>query len=192
MDFFADDRPVSPERGDFLISEPYLPDPNFERTVVFLCEHDENGSFGFVLNKPANTRPGDLIEELEGFASNVFVGGPVQQNTLHFLHRDSLGLSREREIKSGIFWGIDFEGLLDKINTRVISPADVRFFVGYSGWSAGQLQEEISAKSWIVYKHVSKELAFDTPFSELWQQVLKEMGGKYRLISNYPLDPRLN
>lgn len=192
MDFFADDQIVYPERGDFLISEPYLPDPNFERTVIYLCEHDENGSFGFVLNKPTQTRPGDLVEELEGFASSVFVGGPVQQNTLHFLHRGSLGLEREKEILNGIFWGIDFDSLLDKIGNRTISATDVKFFVGYSGWSPGQLHDEIESKSWIVFKNVQHQLVFDVPHFHLWQSVLQQKGGKYRLISNYPLDPRLN
>ncbi len=192
MDYFAPDRIIEPERGDLLISEPYLPDPNFERTVIFLCEHDDNGTFGFVLNKPSQSLLPDLIEEVEGFDANVYVGGPVQQNTLHFLHRSALNLDHDRKIVNGVFWGIDFENLLSNINTRMITPEDLKFFVGYSGWAPGQLMEELEAKSWIVYKNADPEMIFDIDPDSLWKEVLNRLGGKYRVISNYPTDPRLN
>ncbi|REE02034.1 YqgE/AlgH family protein [Marinoscillum furvescens] len=192
MDYFATDKLIAPERGDLLISEPYLPDPNFERTVILLCEHDENGSFGFVLNKKAQTSLPDLVEEAEGFDSEVFVGGPVQQNTLHFLHHTPATLKGDKEIVDGVYWGIDFEGLLSAINTHQLEKDRVKFFIGYSGWSPGQLMEELEAKSWIVYKKATPELVFNRNPDELWQEALKSMGGKYRVISNYPTDPRLN
>lgn len=192
MDYFATDKLIAPEKGDLLISEPYLPDPNFERTVILLCEHDDNGSFGFVLNKKSHTSLPELVEEAEGFDSEVFVGGPVQQNTLHFLHNTPATLKGDREIVEGVFWGIDFEGLLSAINTHQVEQDRVKFFIGYSGWSPGQLQEELEAKSWIVYKKATPELVFNRNPDELWQEALKSMGGKYRVISNYPTDPRLN
>lgn len=192
MDYFANDKMITPERGDLLISEPYLPDPNFERTVILLCEHDENGSFGFVLNKRSESSLPELIEEAEGFDSEVFVGGPVQQNTLHFLHNSPQKLKGDRKITEGIYWGVDFEGLLSSINTKVISKNELKFFIGYSGWSPGQLMQELEVKSWIVYKHATPKQVFEMDPMELWKEVLKEMGGKYRVISNYPIDPRLN
>lgn len=192
IDYFATDKIIEPERGDLLISEPYLPDPNFDRTVILLCEHDEHGSFGFVLNKRSNATLPELIDEAQGFDTEVFVGGPVQQNTLHFLHRTAENLKSDKEITDGIYWGIDFEALLSSINTRQIAREELKFFVGYSGWSPGQLMEELSAKSWIVYKHATPELVFDLDPLELWRVVLQNMGGKYRAISNYPRDPRLN
>lgn len=192
MDYFANDHIVVPERGDLLISEPYLPDPNFERTVILLCEHDENGSFGFVLNKKSESSLPELIEEVDGFDSEVFVGGPVQQNTLHFLHNSPQKLQGDREITGGIYWGTDFEGLLLSINTKVIAKEELKFFIGYSGWAAGQLMEELEVKSWIVYKKATSKQVFEMDPEELWKDVLKEMGGKYRVISNYPTDPRLN
>lgn len=192
MDYFATDQLIEPERGDLLISEPYLSDPNFDRTVILLCEHDENGSFGFVLNKPAKSNLSELIEEVDGFDADVHVGGPVQQNTLHFLHRSPAKLSGDKEIINGIFWGIDFDGLLTSINTKMVSENDLKFFVGYSGWSEGQLMDELRAKTWIVYKKATPELVFETNAEELWKEALKNMGGKYRIISNYPTDPRLN
>lgn len=192
MDYFATDQLIEPERGDLLISEPYLPDPNFERTVILLCEHDENGSFGFVLNKPSQSRLSELVEEVSSFDVDVFVGGPVQQNTLHFLHKSPAKLNGDKEIVNGIFWGIDFENLMSSINMKTVSSDDLKFFIGYSGWSEGQLMEELQAKSWIVYKKATPELVFEMSPEELWREALKNMGGKYRVISNYPTDPRLN
>lgn len=192
MDYFTTDKIIEPERGDLLISEPYLPDPNFVRTVILLCEHDENGSFGFVLNKRSHASLPELIEEAEGFEQEVFVGGPVQQNTLHFLHKSPETLQGDKKIVDGVYWGIDFEGLMSSINTRQVSGDELKFFVGYSGWSPGQLMEELNAKSWIVYKKATPELVFEMNPDELWREALKTMGGKFRVISNYPTDPRLN
>lgn len=193
MDYFGDDLLTLPSKGDLLISEPYLPDPNFERTVVLLCEHDENGSFGFVLNKKAKAVLNDLIDEVgEEFDADIFVGGPVQRNTLHFLHRGHGAFSGDIKIKEDIHWGVDFDSLLQQINTKQIKEEDIKFFVGYSGWSPGQLVEELKEKAWIVCKGANAEFVFDTKPDDLWQSVLKNMGGKFKLIANYPVDPRLN
>ena len=192
MDYFADDLLTIPSKGDLLISEPYLPDPNFERTVVLLCEHDENGSFGFVLNKLAKAELSDLIEEVGDFKSEIYMGGPVQRNTLHFLHKGNYKLEGDKMIVDGIHWGVDFEELLSKINMKQIDEQDLKFFVGYSGWSPGQLLDELKEKAWIVCKNASPNFVFDTNPDELWKMVLKNMGGKFKVMSNYPVDPRLN
>lgn len=192
MDYFATDHIIKPEKGDLLISEPYLPDPNFERTVVLLCEHDEEGSFGFVLNKLSKAILPELIEGVDYFEKEIFVGGPVQQNTLHFIHCAPVILSGEKPIGNGIFWGMDFENLIDAITNYQVDSSQLKFFVGYSGWSPGQLMDELKEKSWIVYKNASIDMVFNSSAEELWKMALKDMGGKYRVISNYPTDPRMN
>lgn len=192
MDFFSSDQLILPERGDLLISEPYLPDPNFERTVVFLCEHDENGTFGFVLNNKAHVELNELVDEVGNYPAKLFVGGPVEHDTLHFVHREVSLAPSSREVVPGVFWGGDFNRLTDMMNTREISTEDVRFFIGYSGWAAGQLMDEIKAKSWIVLKGTKPEMIFDWDNQDLWKACLNTMGGKYRLMSNYPKDPRMN
>lgn len=192
IDFFSSDEFIEPERGDLLISEPYLPDPNFERTVVLICEHDKNGTVGFVLNKAATVQLGDVIDELRNANADLYVGGPVQQDTLHFLHRNQDLQDRANLISENIYWGGDFEKLSTLADTGQLTKKDLRFFIGYSGWSEGQLLDELKEKSWIVYKNPSSSLIFDTPASDLWKHVLSEMGGKFKLISNYPVDPRLN
>lgn len=192
MDFFSSDQLILPERGDLLISEPYLPDPNFERTVIFLCEHDENGTFGFVLNNKAQVGLKEIVDEVGSYPAKLFVGGPVEHDTLHFLHREQSLASSSREVVPDVYWGGNFNELTEMMNTRAIQPEDVRFYIGYSGWAAGQLMDEMKAKSWIVLKNATSEMIFDWDNQDLWKACLKTMGGKYRLISNYPKDPRLN
>lgn len=192
MDYFSSDTWVDPEKGDLLISEPYLPDPNFERTVVLLCEHDENGTFGFVLNKRTQSQFKDVVEDVNHFDADLFVGGPVQQNSLHFIHKREDQIEGSREILPGMYWGGDFDQLLTLIDTRQLNKEDFRFFVGYSGWEPGQLKSELEVKSWIIHKKATPQMIFEHDADQLWSEVLKTMGGKFRVIANYPQDPRLN
>ncbi len=183
---------VTPKKGDLLISEPFLPDPNFERTVVLLCENKEDGTIGFILNKPSMVHLGDVFEELEHFDKNVLVGGPVQQDSMHFLHRGLDSLDGGSEIANGIYWGGNFEQMKVLIQSNEIKPQEVMYFLGYSGWAPGQLEEELKEKSWIVSPQATVSQVFDLDPELLWREVLKNMGGKYRMFSNYPTDPRLN
>ncbi len=192
FEYFHKNTNQKPERGDLLISEPFLPDPNFERSVVYLCEHDENGSFGFVLNHQSEVKLQDVLEEIESAEAPIFIGGPVERNTLHFLHRSEELNQGAKEIKNGVLWGVNFEDLLSRINMHTLDFEDIKFFVGYSGWSPGQLEEEINANSWIIYKSASAQQVFDVNSKDLWKHVLNELGGKYKVMSNYPSDPRLN
>lgn len=192
MDYFSTNKLVEPKKGDLLISEPYLPDPNFERTVIFLCEHDENGTLGFVLNKKGQVKLNDIVDEVGNFTAEVYVGGPVQNDTLHFLHRNKELSDHANEILLNTYWGGEYDKLLQMINTRSIEQNDIRFFIGYSGWGAGQLMDELKAKSWIVMKNPTQEMIFDWDNQDLWKECLRNMGGKFKLMSNYPKDPRLN
>ena len=191
MEFFKYRNKIKPEKGRLLISEPFLPDPNFERTVVLLCEHNEEGSFGFVLNKPSILKVNEVMEELANVENLVFVGGPVQQDTLHFIHRNA-SLENAVEIVERIYWGGAFENLMLLLETRQIAASDVRFFLGYSGWGPGQLEEELDQDSWIVCDYVTDQLLFDTGSDIMWRKALENMGGRFSMYSNYPVDPRLN
>ncbi len=192
MDYFSTDKIIEPAKGDLLISEPYLPDPNFERTVILICEHDENGSIGFVLNRTANVKLADVMEDVGDFDAELLIGGPVQQDTLHFIHRSDLLTEKANELMSSVYWGGNYDDVLTQINMKSLSKGDIRFFIGYSGWSPGQLMDELKVKSWIVLKNVTSEMIFDWDNQDLWKACLNSMGGKFKLISNYPKDPRLN
>lgn len=177
--------------GTLLISDPFLKDPNFLRTTVLVCENQPECSFGFVLNKPQEHVLGDLIEDLYGSNFPVYFGGPVQTNTLHFLHQCPELITGSVEIMKGIFWGGDFVDVIHLMLRQELKPNQIRFFVGYSGWGEGQLQQEIDSKSWII-SECSKRLLFSTSPENSWKVALKELGGEYQMMVNYPLDPQYN
>jgi len=179
------------KQGVFLIAEPFLNDPNFERSVIFLCEYSKAGSLGFVVNQETNLFLGDVLEENIYEDIPLFLGGPVEKNTLHFLHRRPDLIPGSIEVHNGIYWGGDFEKVKAHLNTYTLKPEDIRFFVGYSGWSGGQLEEEMSVKTWIVTS-TDAGFLFDTPAKSFWREILKRMGGEYRAIAHYPIDPSLN
>lgn len=191
IDFFKYRNKLKPEKGSILVSEPFLPDPNFERTTILLCEYNQDGSFGFVLNKRAEAQLGEVIEDFKSFDAPVFIGGPVQQDTLHYLHRLPQ-LEDSTEIVNGIFWGGNFDQLSIFIDTGQISLLDIRFFLGYSGWGEGQLDTELKENSWIVSNRVTPEFVFETLPDEMWKKALQTLGGRYSIYSNYPVDPRMN
>jgi putative transcriptional regulator len=191
MEFFTYKNQHKPAKGTLLISEPYLPDPNFERTVILLCEHNEDGSFGFVLNKPSLVNVNELVEELIGVDKMAYLGGPVQQDTLHYVHGYD-ELEDAVEIFDGVYWGGNFEQLLSGLDTNRYNQEQINFYLGYSGWSAGQLQGELAEESWIVSNKVDHDLLFETDAAEMWRKALGLLGGRFAVFSNYPIDPRLN
>jgi len=191
MDFFHYKNKLKPEKGRLLISEPFLPDPNFERTVVLLCDHNDEGSFGFVLNKPAIVKVNEVMDELKNFKHPIYIGGPVQQDTLHFIHRNR-EIEGGTEVLKDIYWGGNFEHVLFLSDTQQLSLHHIKFFLGYSGWGPGQLEEELAENSWIVCDFVTEELMFETEPTGMWKKALGNMGGRFSVYANYPVDPNLN
>lgn len=187
MDLF-ENRDV--KTGDLIISEPFLPDPNFSRTVVLICNEDD-GHVGFVLNKKTDVKLSDLLDGWEGYEADIYLGGPVERNTLHFIHRHGDELSGAVKITENLFWGGDIEELKEKIELKLIDLKNIRFFIGYSGWGEGQLDQEQEEKSWIVVHSEVIDVIKDDP-EDLWRLVLKKMGGAYKQLANYPIDPNLN
>lgn len=177
--------------GCLLLAEPFSDDYNFRRSVVLLCEHDKEGTFGLILNKVLQLSLSDALPELEAADIPLYYGGPVQTDTLHYLHTFGDVLEGSVEVNAGLFWGGDFEKMKFLINTKQANSGNVRFFLGYSGWTFGQLEEEIRQNSWILTSN-DKEFVFDEDSDRLWRTVLHRMGGDYRLMSNFPDDPQLN
>lgn len=174
-----------------LIAEPFLKDPNFKRTVVLLCEHQDAGSFGFVLNRHFEQTLEDLLPDLAGMNQPVFYGGPVQKDTLHFLHQYPSLIPGGYEVADGIFWGGDFELAVEYLRNQKIESDKIRFFIGYSGWTGGQLEEELKEKSWLLTPAEIK-LVFHRKMEEIWKDSLRNMGGEYEMMINFPVDPSLN
>ena len=181
-----------PQAGNLLISEPFLQDTNFVRSVVLLCDHNLEGSFGLVLNKPSILHLSELVEELSFLENEIFVGGPVEQNTLHFIYFGEKKLEDSIPIGENLWWGGAFSELVSHLKSGLMDSNSVRFFIGYSGWGSGQLSDELSENTWIICDtKLDLEFLKNTP-DELWSSVLKNMGGEFKVMANYPLDPRLN
>ena len=177
--------------GILLIADPFLRDPNFMRSVVFMCEHKDEGSFGFVLNRKYDQFLGELITGLNDLEWPVYYGGPVQVDSIHFLHQSPHLIPGGVEVIDGIFWGGDFEMVIELIKTGELKKGDIRFFIGYSGWGQGQLDEEMKIKSWITGEGTRK-LIFNVTIDSTWKEALKQLGGEYAQMVNYPIDPQLN
>jgi len=183
---------ITPKSGQLLISEPFLQDENFVRSVVLLCESNENGSFGLVLNKLSILRIKDLLEELDFLDIEVYVGGPVEQNTLHFIYKGQPLLEGSVKLAEDLYWGGDFDELVMKYKTGQIDLEDFRFFIGYSGWSVGQLESELTDNTWIICEQIDAKTIFEASPEDLWRVALRNMGGDFQVLANYPIDPRLN
>lgn len=180
-----------PVQGTLLIADPFLKDPNFMRTVIFICEHQAEGSFGFVLNRAYEHKLDELIVGAEGMNIPVFSGGPVQMDTIHFLHQYPLLIPGGLEVASGVYWGGNFEKALELLRSGEIDLNNIRFYLGYSGWSEGQLEEELKEKSWLLTE-ATNNIIFHQPADEIWKEALRLMGGDYTMMINFPIDPRLN
>ena len=182
---------ITPAAGILLIADPFLKDPNFKRSVVFLCEHQEEGSFGFVLNRTYEYSLDELISGVEDLKIPVYYGGPVQMDTIHFLHQYPLQIPGGFKVVDDIYWGGDFETAISLIRSGDLDMNKIRFFIGYSGWSTGQLAGELEGKSWLTVA-ATEHLIFHKQTDEIWKDSLRHLGGEYQIMANFPIDPRLN
>lgn len=177
--------------GKVLISEPFLNDNNFSRSVVLITEHNEKGSFGLILNKPIEKNLSDIVSGFDNVQIPLFAGGPVDHNTLHVIHSIGLEVPGAIQISENLFWGGDFDYLRTLDEAHNLYPQMVKFFIGYSGWMSNQLDAEIKAKSWVVTT-LKPEEVFNLPPEDMWNLCLQSLGGKFKEWLNFPVDPILN
>ena len=182
---------LKPGKGKLLISDPFLHDPSFKRSVILLIEHNQEGSVGFILNKPVDIKLNDALEEFPKFDTNLYFGGPVQKDSLYYIHTMGNSIIDSIEIYDGLYWGGNFEALKILIKTNEVKASDLRFFIGYSGWGSDQLDKELKEKSWIVAPSKTEHI-MDTNPEKLWNSILKDMGKDYAMLANFPEHPSLN
>jgi len=182
---------IQPAKGKLLIAEPFMQDPYFKRTVVLLCEHNGEGTFGFILNRYIDFELSEILEGIPEFETRVGLGGPVESTNLYYLHTLGEELEGSIQISGNIYLGGNFEQLKLKIMSNEIRPSEIRFFVGYSGWGNEQLDNELKEESWYVTEINGLEF-MNTAHEELWSQSLINMGGEYANLVHYPADPNLN
>lgn len=186
MDVFSNNKI---EAMSLLLAEPFMKDPNFARSVILLVEVEE-GVVGFVLNDLLNGyQLSSVIEDWTGDNFDIQVGGPVERNTLHFIHKYK-DLDGGVPISKDLWWGGDFEQLKEWNKLGKLDADKIKFFLGYAGWTVEQLEEELKQQSWIVLP-MSVDI-FATQSSDLWKEILEQQGGDYKQIAKYPIDPQLN
>lgn len=183
---------TNPTKGVLLIAEPsIIGDVSFNRSVVLLAEHNENGSVGFILNKPLKYRLKDFLPEVNS-KLRVYNGGPVEQDNLYFIHTVPELVPESVEISHGIYWGGDFNVVLDMLINNELNEDQIQFFLGYSGWSAEQLEDELKENSWVVTENELKENIVGQSDKDFWKKKMIEFGGDYLIWSNAPENPSYN
>jgi len=180
-----------PEKGKILISEPFLPDTFFNRSIVYLTDHTPQGSVGFILNKKLDLNISSAIAGFECWDENLNMGGPVSPDTLHYLHNLGDLIPKSVLIEGNIYWGGDIDTIRKLIATGKISHSQIRFFLGYSGWSAGQLERELKEDSWIIAR-VKSDIIMNNTGDDTWKIVLRSFKNKYRIWADFPDSPEMN
>lgn len=175
-------------KGRVLIADPFTDDEYFGRSVVYICDHNSEGTFGFVLNNFIDIDLNEVAKNFPDIKSNISIGGPVQTEHIFFLHTVGKTIEGSMEVDDGIFIGGDYDQLKQKLDDGEIDPSQVRFFLGYSGWSTGQLQEEIDNHSWIVAPVLSPLEIMDDKIIDIWSNYMRRQGKKYDILSRSPVD----
>jgi len=182
---------VKPKKGRILIAEPFLPGSYFNRSVVFLVAHSVKGTIGFILNKKADFMIHDIIADFPEFEVPVYIGGPVATESVYYIHKLGPQVKGSIQVLNDIYWGGDFEELKRLISLGIVTRSEVRFFLGYSGWDSGQLEEEIKENSWLV-SDVKAEMVMKNLSQSSWIEFVKKVGKRYSLWENFPENPSSN
>lgn len=188
---FEKNKPL--QAGTILLSEPFMWDENFKRTVILICKHHSiDGTTGLILNKPVQLDLETLLESFpKGFGAKLFLGGPVGTDIIQIVHTMGHKITGSQKLCEGVYWGGDFNQLKKLIRQGEITNKHVKFYVGYSGWDAEQLRLELKDNSWIV-SSAKHEYIFNCDADLLWRKIMNNMGGIYQKMAKYPENPNLN
>ena len=190
FDFFKIQSKLRPQKGRIIISEPFLQGNYFCRSTILLVDYSTTGAVGFILNKPFETRIKELANILPGYIPEVFAGGPVGNDSLFYIHTLGEKIKGSLKVKDELYWGGDFDEVKSAIATGIGQPDQVKFFIGYSGWSPGQLEDEIAENSWLVTEADIKLIMKSN--QNFWLDSVKNAGGPYDIWQNFPEDPNSN
>ncbi len=182
---------LKPRKGRVLLSEPLMGDYYFGRSVVLLAEHNEEGSFGLIVNKTVDTKFNEILPDFPEFDSQLFLGGPVETNRLFILHTLGDKISDSIEIIKGLYWGGNLDDIKEMISLNLVNSKNIRFFIGYSGWSAGQLENELKRNSWVITRATSEKIFTKSP-ENLWDDLVKKLVDDYRYWKKLPKNPMYN
>lgn len=183
---------ITPQQGSLLLSEPFMLDPNFQRSVVLLCEHNEEGTVGLVLNQPSALLLKDVMLDMPDAEYQLFVGGPVGQDSVQFVHKCYDRLNSGIAIGEDLYWGGNFEALKLLIKDRAIGVDEIKFFIGYSGWSKDQLTKELKENTWMIGNSYNPDIVFVNDEENLWKEAVISLGPRYAHVAGFPQNPMWN
>jgi putative transcriptional regulator len=190
MSMFKENR-LELKQGRLLVAEPFMNDNYFRRAVVVIAELNDKGTVGFILNKPVEMFVHEVIPDFPLTEHRIHFGGPVQRDQLFYIHTLGDKIANSIPIGPGLWWLGDFEQVRMMVEKREIGQKEIRFFIGYSGWEAGQIEGEMEKKSWFVSK-INRDLVFDVDSKNLWGNAVKSLGKEFEHMRNFPEDPALN
>ncbi len=183
---------IIPRTGSLLISEPLLQGPYFQRSVVLIIGHSNHeGTVGVVLNKSISTDLNNFLPSVIDFNPYMFVGGPVNLFSIYFLHTLGAIIEDSIEIVEGLYWGGNIETVNKLSELKILNDQNIRFFLGYAGWQAGQLEDELDENNWAVLEPDNIDF-FKVPSAFLWEYTVSKLGDDYKFWASLPYDPMLN
>ena len=178
--------------GDLLIADPsIIGDETFHRAAVFITAIHEDSPMGFIINKPFDFPLSDVLPEINSDKLPLYYGGPVDNDLLFVLHNSPALAESSQSVNQEIYFSGEIESVLLALKKGVINHDNCRFFLGYSGWTSGQLEEEIKQKNWLTYSLKTKNI-FKLDTLNLWRNTMKYKGNSYQLWANAPDNPRHN
>jgi putative transcriptional regulator len=181
---------MNPITGKILLAEPGIQDFYFKQSVILLGEKGDEGAFGLILKKRTNIRFADVINDHQGLNPYIYLGGPVRSQNLFFIHRLP-DFPNSTQISNGVYWGGDSELMYQRLQDNQIKENEVRFFLGYSGWTPNQLETEIDEKSWRI-TDLSANKLFNPLQSHLWEEEMVRINPFYKVWMNMPADIKHN
>jgi len=179
------------KKGRILISEPSFNDSIFFKSVILLTHHNDNESIGLILNHPTKINLNEILKDIPLSNFPIYIGGPVANKSLQFIHTLGKLIPESKQITENIYFGGDFNIILELIRDKKITKNEIRFFVGYSGWGEDQLNSEIREESWLV-DTLKDELCMQYSNSRLWSKIIRNQKSEYAIWVNIPKDPSLN
>lgn len=181
-----------PKKGRLLLADPFYTDEYFTRAVVYLCEHNTEGSFGFVLTNYLELDLHEIAKNFPNLNTKVSLGGPVQTDNIYFIHTLGDKITNSQLIDDGLYVGGDYDQIISLIQKGEATEKDVRFFLGYAGWSSNQLNDEIANNAWIVVPVLNPREVMDFTIDNLWENLMRREGQSYEILAQSPNDISLN
>lgn len=178
--------------GDLLIADPsIIGDETFHRAAVFISAIHENSPMGFIINKPFDFPLSDVLPEINNDKFPLYFGGPVDNDLLFVLHNSPAFGANSQPVNQEIYFSAEIEKVLIALKEGILNQNNCRFFLGYSGWTSGQLEQEIKQKNWLTYSLKTKNI-FQLDTLNLWRNTMKNKGNNYQLWANAPDNPGHN